>query len=106
MEENKQQTPQFNGWKDVKIDANMPMQGLLEVLNIFNQRLILIEDQLTIKVGNGENSQIIPLSQYWAKIQEQEYQKMMEEYKKQMEAQQAQEQSQPEQPAETPSDVQ
>lgn len=98
MEENKQQTPQFNGWKDAKIDNNMPIQGIVEFLNIINQRLILIEDQLTIKVGEGQN---ITLSQYWTEIQKQEYQRMMEEYQKQMEAQ-AKEQE----PSDNQSDVQ
>ena len=74
MEENKQQTPQFNGWKDAKIDTNMPIQGIVELLNIMNQRLILIEDQLTIKVGEGQN---ITLTQYWIEVQKQEYQRMM-----------------------------
>jgi len=104
MEENKQQTPQFNGWKDAKIDANMPIQGIVELLNIINQRLILIEDQLTIKVGEGQN---ITLTQYWIKVQKQEYQRMMEEYQKQMEAQKAQAKEQAnEQPTENPSEVQ
>lgn len=104
MEENKQQTPQFNGWKDAKIDTNMPIQGIVELLNIINQRLILIEDQLTIKVGEGQN---ITLTQYWIEVQKQEYQRMMEEYQKQMEAQKAKAQEQAnEQPTENPSEVQ
>lgn len=94
MENNKEQMPQFNGWKDAKIDGNMPIEGLIQFLNILNQRLILIEDQLTIKVGNEGNSQNITLTQYWIEVQKQEYQKMMEEYQKQMEAQEkAKEQS-------------
>ncbi len=94
MEDNKQQMPQFNGWKDAKIDGNMPIEGLIQFLNILNQRLILIEDQLTIKVGNEGNSQNITLTQYWIEVQKQEYQKMMEEMQKQMEAQEkAKEQS-------------
>lgn len=104
MEENKQQTPQFNGWKDAKIDTNMPIQGIVELLNIINQRLILIEDQLTIKVGEGQN---ITLTQYWIEVQKQEYQRMMEEYQKQMEAQKAKAQEQAnEQSTENPSEVQ
>ena len=94
MEDNKQQTPQFNGWKDAQIDANMPIDGLIQFLNILNQRLILIEDQLTIKVGNEEKSQNITLTQYWIEIQKQEYQKMVEDYQKQMEAQKEKEDEQ------------
>lgn len=103
MEENKQQMPQFNGWKDAKIDGNMPIQGLIEFLNILNQRLILIEDQLTIKVGEGQN---ITLTQYWIEVQKQEYQRMMEEYQKQMEAQKAQAQANEQSQDQAPSDVQ
>ena len=104
MENNKEQMPQFNGWKDIKLDGNTPLGGIVDFLNILNQRLILIEDQLTIKVGEGQN---ITLSQYWIEIQKQDYQKMMEENQKQMEAQKEKAQAQAnEQPAENPSNVQ
>lgn len=101
MENNKEQMPQFNGWKDIKLDGNTPLGGIVDFLNILNQRLILIEDQLTIKVGEGQN---ITLSQYWIEVQKQDYQRMMEEYQKQMEAQKAQANEQPQDQA--PSDVQ
>ena len=101
MEQNEQQNSQFNGWRDAKIDVTTPVAAVVDFLNIMNQRLILIEDQLTIKVNDGQN---ITLTQYWIDIQKQEHQKLMEEYKKQMEAQ-----AKVEKPAEQPieaSDVQ
>jgi len=83
MEENKQ--PKFEGWRDTNIDDNISLGGIVQLLNIFNQRLILIEDQLKVKVGNEEEHTEMTLTQYWIEIQKQEYQKMLEEMKKQKE---------------------
>ena len=71
MEENKQ--PKFEGWRDTNIDDNISLGGIVQLLNIFNQRLILIEDQLKVKVGNEEEHTEMTLTQYWIEIQKQEY---------------------------------
>lgn len=85
--ENKEKELQFNGWRDSSINNQVPIEGILEYLNILNQRLILIEDVITTKVDGEEKT----LTQYWIEVQKREYQKAVAEYKKQMEAQKANE---------------
>lgn len=90
MENNKKeealQEPKFEGWRSAQIDENLPIGGLVQFLNVLNQRLILIEDSLTIQDGDDR----ITLSEYWTRIQKQEYEKMLEEMQKQQEEQEKQ----------------
>ena len=89
MENNKTEAMQeqkFDGWRSAQIDENLPIGGLVQFLNVLNQRLILIEDALTIQDGDER----ITLSEYWVKIQKEEYQKMIEEIQKQQEESQSQ----------------
>ena len=93
MENNKTEAMQeqkFDGWRSAQIDENLPIGGLVQFLNVLNQRLILIEDALTIQDGDER----ITLSEYWVKIQKEEYQKMIEEIQKQQEQEQEESQSQ------------
>ena len=93
MESNKTEAMQeqkFDGWRSAQIDENLPIGGLVQFLNVLNQRLILIEDALTIQDGDER----ITLSEYWVKIQKEEYQKMIEEIQKQQEQEQEESQSQ------------
>lgn len=46
MENTNQNNPQ--GWRDVSISMNLPVDGVLHFLNILNQRLCTIEDIVTI----------------------------------------------------------
>lgn len=50
MEENKQ----LQGWKDVVINEQMPVAALVQFLNILNQRLVAIEDRITIDGPDGK----------------------------------------------------
>ena len=77
------QEPKFDGWRSAQIDENLPIAGLVQFLNVLNQRLILIEDALTMQDGDER----ITLSEYWVRVQKQEYQKMLEEMQKQQEEQ-------------------
>lgn len=89
MENNKTEAMQeqkFDGWRSAQIDENLPIGGLVQFLNVLNQRLILIEDALTIQDGDER----ITLSEYWVKIQKEEYQKMIEEIQKEQEESQSQ----------------
>ena len=89
MENNKTEAMQeqkFDGWRSAQIDENLPIGGLVQFLNVLNQRLILIEDALSIQDGDER----ITLSEYWVKIQKEEYQKMIEEIQKQQEESQSQ----------------
>lgn len=89
MENNKTEAMQehkFDGWRSAQIDENLPIGGLVQFLNVLNQRLILIEDALTIQDGDNR----ITLSEYWVKIQKEEYQKMIEEIQKEQEESQSQ----------------
>jgi hypothetical protein len=81
--EEKMQEPKFDGWRSAQIDENLPIAGLVQFLNILNQRLILVEDALTMQDGDER----ITLSEYWVRVQKQEYQKMLEEMQKQQEEQ-------------------
>ena len=93
MENNKTEAMQeqkFDGWRSAQIDENLPIGGLVQFLNVLNQRLILIEDALTIQDGDER----ITLSEYWVRVQKQEYQKMIEEIQKQQEQEQEESQSQ------------
>ena len=89
MENNKTEAMQeqkFDGWRSAQIDENLPIGGLVQFLNVLNQRLILIEDALTIQDGDER----ITLSEYWVRVQKEEYQKMIEEIQKEQEESQSQ----------------
>lgn len=93
MENNKTEAMQeqkFDGWRSAQIDENLPIGGLVQFLNVLNQRLILIEDALSIQDGDER----ITLSEYWVRVQKEEYQKMIEEIQKQQEQEQEESQSQ------------
>ena len=88
--ENKMQMPEFNGWRDNRIDEQTPLLGIIQFLNVMNERLILIEDGIKI----NKDGQDITLTQYWIEVQKAEYQRWLEEMqKRQAEAQATQEQS-------------
>lgn len=93
MENNKTEAVQeqkFDGWRSAQIDENLPIGGLVQFLNVLNQRLILIEDALSIQDGDER----ITLSEYWVRVQKEEYQKMIEKIQKQQEQEQKESQSQ------------
>lgn len=93
MENNKieaMQEHKFDGWRSAQIDENLPIGGLVQFLNVLNQRLILIEDALSIQDGDER----ITLSEYWVRVQKEEYQKMIEEIQKEQEQEQEESQSQ------------
>lgn len=58
MEEQKK--PQ--GWKDVQLSPELPLNVLVHFLNVLNQRLVAIEDTVTVPYGN----RMITLSELYA----------------------------------------
>ena len=70
-----QEQEQTQGWGDVQINSNMSLDMLVNFLNILNQRLVTIENFVTIPDQNGK---MISITDFY-----------------QQQAQQAQEQVQP-----------
>lgn len=68
-----------NGWKDVTITVAMPLDVLVNFLNVLNQRLCTIENVVTVQ---GPEGKMISITDLYA-IQS------AEEMKKQAEAQKA-----------------
>lgn len=42
------------GWKDVRITESMPLGAAINFLNVLNQRLAVVEDNITIKTETGD----------------------------------------------------
>ena len=42
------------GWKDVRITESMPLGAAINFLNVLNQRLSVVEDNITIKTETGD----------------------------------------------------
>ena len=51
---NNQEQEQTQGWKDVNINSNMSLDMLVNFLNILNQRLVTVENFVTIPDQNGK----------------------------------------------------
>ena len=60
-EENKPQGPQ--GWKDVTITVAMPLDVLVNFLNVLNQRLCTLENIVTVQ---GPDGKMISLTDLYA----------------------------------------
>lgn len=66
---------QVQGWKDVQITPNMPLDVMVNFLNVLNQRLCAIENVVTVA---GPDGKMISLTDLYA-IQTAEMQKQAEE---------------------------
>lgn len=53
MNDSQNTKTQIPGWKDVTITPEIPMSGLVDFLNVLNQRLAIIEDNTLIKTEDG-----------------------------------------------------
>jgi hypothetical protein len=74
--ENQNQTPQVpQGWKDIKIVPDMPLNALVQFLNILNQRLCTIEDNTFVKDDQGN---MLSLTKLYAIQAEEEMRAQME----------------------------
>lgn len=51
--DNKPENKQPEGWKDVVVNLDMPLPVLVNFLNVLNQRLVMIEDNTTIRDEDG-----------------------------------------------------
>ena len=55
MENTQNQTmEQPKGWAEVQITPELPLAALVQFLNVLNQRLCAIEDNMTIKLQDGQ----------------------------------------------------
>ena len=60
-QENKQE---LQGWKDVQLNPEMSVSMLVGFLNVLNQRLVTLENLITIPDGEGK---MINLTDYYAR---------------------------------------
>lgn len=60
-QENKQE---LQGWKDVQLNPDMSVSMLVGFLNVLNQRLVTLENIITIPDGDGK---MINLTDYYAR---------------------------------------
>lgn len=51
---NNQEQEQTQGWEDVQINSNMSLDMLVNFLNILNQRLVTVENFVTIPDQKGK----------------------------------------------------
>ena len=51
---NNQEQEQTQGWGDVQINSNMSLDMLVNILNILNQRLVTVENFVTISDQKGK----------------------------------------------------
>jgi len=68
-EKETQQTQQIQGWKDVQINGQLPLEAILNFFNILNQRLCTVED-LT-KVSGPDGSDVTLTELYRLQTEEQ-----------------------------------
>ena len=61
QEKNVNQQPQ--GWRSVVISPEMPLNALVQFLNVLNQRLCTIEDNFQVELENNEKLTITELYQ-------------------------------------------
>lgn len=46
---------QAQGWRDVQLNANMPLNSLVDFFNVLNQRICNIEDNTIVTVDDQGN---------------------------------------------------
>ena len=49
----KEQNNEIRSWKDIQVDMSSPI-GMIDLINILNQRLAAVEDQVMITDEEGE----------------------------------------------------
>ena len=60
MENNQNQNvvEQIQGWADVQLSADMPLNALVQFLNVLNQRLVTLEDHVVLTGPEGQQKTI------------------------------------------------
>ena len=60
MENNQNQNvvEQIQGWADVQLGADMPLNALVQFLNVLNQRLVTLEDHVVLTGPEGQQKTI------------------------------------------------
>ena len=80
MPEEKNQNAQPQGWKDVQITPDMPLSMIVGFMNILNQRLVTIENIVTVTDIDGKSRS---LTEIYAKQAEAEMAAAAQENNKQ-----------------------
>lgn len=77
MNTNETNKPELQGWKDVVITPQMSVDVLVQFLNVLNQRLVTVEDNLTITDQQGRTLKLTEAyaEQTKAQMQEEEQKK-------------------------------
>jgi len=77
MNNNETNKPELQGWKDVVITPQMSVDVLVQFLNVLNQRLVTVEDNLTITDSQGRTLKLTEAyaEQTKAQMQEEEQKK-------------------------------
>ena len=70
---------EVKGWKDVNLDASIPLGVFVNFLNVLNQRLCSVEDIVTVKGPDGKMISLTDLYEIETKEQMEQMQKKTEE---------------------------
>lgn len=77
QEKNVNQQPQ--GWRNVVISPEMPLNALVQFFNVLNQRLCTIEDNFQVELENNEKLTITELYQLQEELERQKTQQEQEQ---------------------------
>ena len=80
-----QEEKKINSWADVQLNDSMPLNVLINFLNVLNQRLFSVENSVVVKGPNGEK---MTLTELYAIQAEEALRQQEEEAKKQQEEKQ------------------
>ena len=70
-QEQTQEQKQPQGWRDVNIIPDMPLNAIIQFLNILNQRLCGVEDSVLIETPDGGRVSITQAYEIQAQLEEQ-----------------------------------
>lgn len=71
QKQTQEQPKQPQGWKDVVITPDMPLNAIVQFLNVLNQRLCGIEDTVVIVLPTGEEVSITKAYELQAEMEKQ-----------------------------------
>ena len=81
-----QEVREPQGWKDVTINADMPLAALVHFFNILNQRLCTIEDNVQVEMPTGEKVSITEVYHMQALMEQAKQEQVQAENKEGQEA--------------------
>ena len=72
LAENQVQNQQVQGWADVQLSADMPLNALVQFLNVLNQRLVTLEDHVALTTPDGKQVTITEIYRQQAIIEQEQ----------------------------------